>query len=77
MGHMTMFHISMVKHYGRNEIISSCIVINSISTCTMICNPELLKNIHEVYHVIRITCNVGKNVVNAKGFMNLYGDYVW
>ena len=43
----------------------------------MICNPDILTDIHEVDHGICITSNVEQKVVKHKDFLGIYGDYVW
>ena len=66
----------MVQNIGRNDIVSIWIIINSGSTCTIICNSYLFMVNHEVDCIIRFKFNVGQNVVKFKGFLCLYGDYV-
>ena len=59
----------MVQNSGHNDIISSWIIINSGSTCTLICNPYIFMVTDEVDCRIRIKFTAGEKVVKFKGFL--------
>ena len=51
--------------------------LNSGSTCSIICNKDLLSGIHDMEWGIKIRCNAGYKIVKQKGYSAHYGDLVW
>jgi hypothetical protein len=67
----------MFSQQGGDTTLETWLLLDSGSTCTVICNASLLQDIHSSKDAIRIRCNAGTKIVNRKGFLPLLQDNVW
>jgi hypothetical protein len=51
--------------------------MDSCSTVNLICDEQLLTNIHRANNGIKVHCNVGMVYLNWQGFLGDYPTPVW
>ena len=53
------------------------LLVDSISTCTLICNKDLLTKIDTTIDCIKVKHIADYNIIIQQGYLAHHGDYVW
>ena len=57
--------------------ISKMLVLDSASTLNMVCDPNLLHDIHDVPVGIKVRCNAGQVTITRQGYLGDFPEPVW
>ncbi len=53
------------------------LVLDSASTLNMVCDPDLLHDIHDVPIGINVRCNAGQVTITRQGYLGDFPEPVW
>ena len=62
---------------GRTDVEKSCLLLDSSLSCSLICNVDLLLNIHHVEKEIKIKSKTGWKAIYQMGYLHHYNGLVW
>jgi hypothetical protein len=57
--------------------LSKMLVLDSASTLNMVCDPDLLHDIHDVPVGINVRCNAGQVTITRQGYLGDFPEPVW
>ncbi len=70
-------NIIAIAATDRKQDISKILVLDSASTLNMVCDPDLLHDIHDVPIGINVRCNAGQVTITRQGYLGDFPEPVW
>jgi hypothetical protein len=70
-------NIVAITATNRKQDISKMLVLDSASTLNMVCDPDLLHDIHNVPIGINVRCNAGQVTITRQGYLGDFPEPAW